>query len=88
MSNRESRRLPVVGGRVQCTSDLSVPVDHCRFCVHSTRVVVGGKEVLSPARAYCRLGRNAVEVDMRKVEAVICDDAQGEGFRSMTTIIS
>jgi hypothetical protein len=88
MSNRASRRLPVVGGRVQCTTDHAVPVDRCRFCVHSTHVVVGGADLPSPARAYCRLGRDAVEVDMKKVQVVVCDDLQGEGFRSITNIIS
>ncbi|GLI45609.1 hypothetical protein [Methanoculleus bourgensis] len=88
MSDRGSRRLPVVGGRVQCTPDKVVPVDRCGFCVHSALVVVGGGELPSPARAYCSRCQVTSGVDMAKVEAVVCDDARGEGFRSITSIIS
>jgi len=88
MSDHGSRRLPVVGGRVQCTPDTAVSVDRCGFCVHSALVVVGGRELPSPARAYCSRCQVTSGVDMAKVEAVICDDARGEGFRSITSIIS
>ncbi len=88
MSDRGSRRLPVVRGRVQCTVKETIPVDRCRLCVHSASVVVKGRELPSPARAYCSRCRDAPDVDMAKVEAVICDDMQGEGFRSITSIIS
>jgi hypothetical protein len=84
----EHRRLPVVRGRVECTPGGAVPVDRCGLCVHSARVVVGGKELPSPARAYCSRCRDAGHVDMAKVEAVVCDDLSGEGFRSIANIIS
>ncbi|MDD3857667.1 MAG: hypothetical protein PHP43_06410 [Methanoculleus sp.] len=84
----EPRRLTVVRGRVRCTEHESVPVDQCRLCVHSSRVVVRGKELPSPARAYCSQCRDAPDIDMAKVEAVLCDDLSGEGFRSIATIIS
>ncbi len=84
----EVRRLPVVRGRVECTPGGHVTVDRCGFCVHSARVVVRGKEMPSPARAYCSRCRDAERVDMEKVEAVVCDDLSGEGFRSIANIIS
>ncbi len=88
MSDRGLRRLPVIGGRVQCMPDKAVPVDRCGLCVHSSLVVIGGRELTSPARAYCSRYRVTPGVDMAKAEAVVCDDARGEGFRSITSIIS
>ena len=84
----ETRRLPVFRGRVQCTERESVPVAQCRLCVHSARVVVKGAELPSPARAYCSRCRDAPNIDMAKVEAVLCDDLSEEGFRSIANIIS
>ncbi|ABN57921.1 MULTISPECIES: hypothetical protein [Methanoculleus] len=84
----EPRRLPVIRGRVQCTEKESVPVDQCRLCVHSARVMIGGRELPSPARAYCSRCRDAPDIDMAKVEAILCDDKQGEGFRNIANIIS
>ncbi|HOB18446.1 MAG TPA: hypothetical protein PKK74_07120 [Candidatus Methanoculleus thermohydrogenotrophicum] len=87
--HRGTRRLPVIRGQVQCTPDKVVSIDLCGFCVHSALVVVGGEEVPSPARAYCSRCRvTSGVVDMAKVEAVVCDDVRGEGFRSITSIIS
>jgi len=88
MNDPGPRHLAVVRGRVQCTPNEAVPVDRCRLCVHSARVVVGGRELPSPARAYCSRCRDAPNIDMAKVEAVVCDDTRGEGFRSITSIIS
>ena len=88
MSDRDSRRLPVIGGRVQCTPDKAVTVDRCGFCVHSAHVVVGGREHPSPARAYCSRCRVTPGIDMKAAEVVICDDVQGEGFRSIMSVIS
>ncbi|MDD4568218.1 hypothetical protein L21_0331 [Methanoculleus chikugoensis] len=84
----EPRRLTVVRGRVRCTEKESVPVDQCRLCVHSARVVVKGIELPSPARAYCSRCRDAPDIAMAKIEAVLCDDLSGEGFRSIANIIS
>ncbi len=84
----EVRRLLVARGRVQCTPHAAVPVDRCGFCVHSARVVVKGREVPSPARAYCSRCRDTSPVDMAKVEEIVCDDLSGEGFRSIANIIS
>ncbi len=84
----EVRRLPVARGRVQCTPHAAVPVDRCGFCVHSARVVVKGREVPSPARAYCSRCRDTSPVDMTKVEEIVCDDLSGEGFRNIANIIS
>ena len=66
----EVRRLLVARGRVQCTPHATVPVDRCGFCVHSARVVVKGREVPSPARAYCSRCRDTSPVDMAKVEEI------------------
>ena len=84
----EERCLPVVRGRVQCTPKEAASIDQCRLCVHSARVVVKGRELPSPARAYCNRCRDIPDIDMAKVEAIVCDDLSGEGFRSITTIIS
>jgi len=84
----ETRCLRVVRGRVECTTGETMPVDRCGLCVHSARVVVKGREVPSPARAYCSRCRDAERVEMESVEAVVCDDLSGEGFRSITSIIS
>ena len=84
----EVRRLLVARGRVQCTPHATVPVDRCGFCVHSARVVVKGREVPSPARAYCSRCRDTSPVDMTKVEEIVCDDLSGEGFRNIANIIS
>lgn len=84
----EPRRLPVIRGRVQCTVKESIPVAQCRLCVHSASVVIGGRELPSPARAYCSRCRDAPDIDMAKVEAILCDDKQEEGFRSIANIIS
>ena len=88
MNDPGPRHLAVVRGRVQCTPNEAVPVDRCRLCVHSARVVAGGRELPSPARAYCSRCRDIPDIDMTKVEEVICDDTRGEGFRSITSIIS
>jgi len=53
-----------------------------------SRVVIAGRELPSPARAYCSLCRGAPDIDMTKVEAVLCDDHTGEGFRSIANVIS
>jgi len=84
----EVRRLLVARGRVQCTPHATVPVDRCGFCVHSARVVVRGREMPSPARAYCSRCRDARPIDMAKVEEIVCDDLSGEGFRNIANIIS
>ena len=84
----EVRRLVVANGRVQCTLHETVTVDRCGFCAHSVRVVVRGREMPSPARAYCGRCLDARPVDMAKVEEIVCDDLFGEGFRSIANIIS
>ncbi|MDN7025214.1 hypothetical protein FGU65_09985 [Methanoculleus sp. FWC-SCC1] len=88
MNKRPAAILPVTGGRVACPSGQTVSIEKCRFCVHSTHFQVAGKEVPSPARAYCTMQRKAEEVDLTLVEAVVCDDASGEGYRSIMNIIS
>jgi hypothetical protein len=81
------RTLQVEKGHVECLSSKKEDLDHCRFCAHSVRFRVAGREVPSPARAYCTLQRHSEEVNLTKVEAVICDDLSSEGFRSIMNII-
>jgi hypothetical protein len=88
MSSARLRELPVEGGRVQCTPGRHEEVMKCRFCAHSTHFMVKGRWVGSPARAYCRLQRSTEEVDLHDVAMVRCDDATGEGFRSIMSLIS
>jgi len=85
--SRPVRDLPVVKGYVDCLPAKKEDLDHCRFCAHSVRFRVSGREIPSPARAYCTLQRKTEEVDLTKVEAVICDDLSSEGFRSIMNII-
>ncbi|HWQ68003.1 MAG TPA: hypothetical protein VN372_14180 [Methanospirillum sp.] len=85
--SRPYRTLNVVKGKVDCLTNKREDLDHCRFCAHSVRFRVGGKEVMSPARAFCNLSRATEDVDLTKVEAVICDDMVQEGFRSIMNII-
>jgi hypothetical protein len=84
---RSLRILEVAGGLVACFPEKKEDLYHCRFCAHSVRFRVHGKEVPSPARAFCTLQRNTNEIDLTKVEAVFCDDLSGEGFRSIMNII-
>jgi hypothetical protein len=87
MSPRTLRTLEVEKRHVACLPGKLEDLDHCRFCAHSVRFRIRGKEVPSPARAFCTLGRKAEEVDLNQVEAVICDDDREEGFRSIMNII-
>ncbi|MFH0966448.1 MAG: hypothetical protein V1862_02030 [Methanobacteriota archaeon] len=87
MSSRPLRTLGVIRGLVECLPHKKEDLDHCRFCAHSVRFRVNGKEVPSPARAFCSLQKNTIEVDLTKVEAVFCDDLLSEGFRSIMNII-
>jgi len=88
MSDKNHRVLSVRKGRVQCTPDVEATLDHCRFCAHSVAFTVRGRQVRSPARAYCTFSRSTEDVDLATVEAVTCDDATGEGYRSIMNIIS
>jgi hypothetical protein len=89
MSKRTSLHKPVNRGLVKCRPEDVIPLDYCRFCVHSRAFVVKGREIPSPARIYClRQHPSGEEIDFIKVEAVICDDKTGEGYRSMMNIIS
>jgi len=73
---------------VACTEDRQATIGQCRFCVHSTHFIVQGRMLPSPARAYCTLQRAVTQIDLNTVEAVVCDDAAGEGYRSIMNIIS
>jgi hypothetical protein len=75
-------------GTVECRPDEVIPLDYCRFCVHSKSFMLGGREVPSPARIYCLARKpSKEEIDFTLVEAVVCDDRRGEGYRSMMNII-
>ena len=71
-----------------CLPGGPVTLDRCRFCVHSTSFLIKGAWITSPARAYCLRSRAEKEVDLSTVEAVECDDLDGEGYRSIMSIIS
>lgn len=85
--SRPVRTLPVTKGWVDCLPTKKEDLDHCRFCAHSVRFQVEGREVPSPARAFCTLQREGEEVNLNKVEAVFCDDLSEEGYRSIMNII-
>jgi hypothetical protein len=82
------RRLPVRKGQVECLPGEPVTLDRCRFCAHSTLFRIKEKWITSPARAYCVLSAAEKDVDLSTVEEVECDDLDGEGYRSIMSIIS
>ncbi|HMA04723.1 MAG TPA: hypothetical protein VKO45_02225 [Methanomicrobiales archaeon] len=82
------RTLRVVKGTVECVPGEGVTLDRCRFCAHSTRFLARGVWITSPARAYCVRSTAGKDVDLSAVEEVECDDLSGEGYRSITSIIS
>jgi len=84
---RPTRTLPVEKGAVACLPDKREDIEKCRFCVHSVRFGIPGKEIPSPARAFCTMTRATEEVDLKKVISVVCDDAGEEGFRSIMNVI-
>ena len=88
MSDTDIRILPVTKGRVQCLPEKKEPVENCSFCIHCREFDVGGRFVKSPSLAYCTKCRITERVDLNKAVAVKCADRQGEGFHSITNIIS
>ncbi|MBP2132843.1 hypothetical protein J2128_000764 [Methanomicrobium sp. W14] len=88
MTEKKLRTLPVEKQSVQCLPSKSEDIEKCRFCVHSVYFIENGKEIKSPARAYCTMSRSTESVNLKKVEEVVCDDDRKEGFRSIMNIIS
>jgi hypothetical protein len=88
MTDDDNRILPAAGGRVQCLPGKKEPLENCGFCIHCREFRVGGKFVKSPSLAYCSKCRITERVDYTKADAVRCADRQGEGFHSITSIIS
>ncbi|HON81159.1 MAG TPA: hypothetical protein PLN56_02730 [Methanoregulaceae archaeon] len=87
MPEEAYRVLEVHAGKVRCRPDREETIEHCRFCVFSRSFQVQGRQVTSPALAYCLRHRATGEVNMKEVEAVTCADRAGEGYRSMMNII-
>jgi hypothetical protein len=81
------RVLEVSGGKVSCLPGKEETIEHCRFCVYSRLFRVRGRDVPSPALAFCVRHRACEEVNLPDVEAVTCADRSGEGYRSMMNII-
>ena len=88
MGDSENRNLPVIKRHVKCLSDKEEEIEKCRFCVHSVYFMTKKAKIPSPARAFCNISRSTVEVNLMDVTSVICDDAMGEGFRSIMNVIS
>lgn len=88
MADVDSRMLPVRNGRVQCMPEKTQPVENCGFCIHCREFRVRGTFVKSPSLAYCTKCRVTERVDYSKADMVKCADRQGEGFHSITSIIS
>jgi hypothetical protein len=88
MTEQSYRVLTAVQGQAQCLPDKKEPVEYCSFCIHCREFRTGGKFVKSPSLAYCTKSRVTERVDLTKVTAVKCADRQGEGFHSITSIIS
>lgn len=88
MADIEYRILPAVSGKVQCLPEKKEPLENCGFCIHCREFRVGGKFVKSPSLAYCTKCRITEQVDYKRADAVKCADRQGEGFHSITSLIS
>ena len=88
MTEKTFRTLYAEKGVVQCLPHKKESVEKCRFCVHSVSFLERGRWIKSPARAFCNACRSTEEVSLTKVEAVLCDDKKGEGYRSMMNIIT
>jgi hypothetical protein len=82
------RTLRVAKGKVECLPGEPVTLDRCRFCAHSTSFRIRGMWITSPARAYCLRSKAEKDVELSTVEEVECDDLDGEGYRSIMSIIS
>jgi hypothetical protein len=88
MTGNDERILLAVRGMVQCLPEKEEPLSNCGFCIHCREFRVGGRFVKSPSLAYCTKSRVTERVDIAKADAVKCADRQGEGFHSITSIIS
>jgi hypothetical protein len=88
MTDTEYRIIPVIQGKVQCLAEKKEPVENCGFCTHSREFKVQGRFITSPALLYCTKCRVTEKVDFNKAESVKCADRQGEGFHSITNLIS
>jgi hypothetical protein len=84
----EYRILEVRSGKVACLPGREETIEHCRFCVSSRSFRIKGRDVPSPALAFCVRNRSCDEVNLREVEAVACADHGNEGYRSMMNIIA
>jgi hypothetical protein len=87
MSGSKHRVLEVRSGRVACLPGREETIEHCRFCVYSRIFRVRGRDIPSPALAFCVMHRAGEEVELREVESVTCADHRGEGYRSMMNVI-
>ena len=88
MGNEDYRIIPAVKGVVQCLAEKKEPLEHCRLCIHCREFRIRGTFMKSPSLAYCTKCRGTDAVDLAQAEAVKCADRQGEGFHSITSIIS
>ena len=88
MAEDDYRILPAHQGKVSVSSGQKRTVENCGFCIHCREFMVGGKFVKSPSLAYCTKCRVTERVDYAKATAVKCADRQGEGFHSITSLIS
>jgi len=88
MSEHDYRILAAIKGKVQCLPEKKEPVENCGFCIHCREFGIGTRFVKSPSLAYCTKCQITEKVDLTRVTAVKCADRQGEGFHSITSIIS
>jgi len=88
MDDEDYRIIPAIKGRVQCLVEKKEPLEHCGLCIHCREFRIKGTFVKSPSLAYCMKCRVTDKVDLTQAEAVKCADRQGEGFHSITNLIS
>jgi hypothetical protein len=86
--DEDYRIIPAIKGRVQCLPEKKEPLEHCGLCIHCREFRIAGTFVKSPSLAYCMKCRVTDKVDFTRAEAVKCADRQGEGFHSITSLIS
>jgi hypothetical protein len=88
LADDDYRLLPAEKGHVQCLPEKKEPLENCGFCIYCREFRVSGRFVKSPSLAYCTKCRVTERVDYKAADAVRCADRQGEGFHSITNLIS
>ena len=83
-----THEIPIKDKQLTCTDGVKRDIMYCRMCRHSRYFIVDGKQERSPALAFCLRERVDKPVSLEKATAVGCVESAGDGFSSVTNIIS